>query len=337
MESKFRLYHSSETFASEIPRRRNPVISGSSCAWKSRVLLMLLALLLVGSPRIAPAAPPIWESNFGPILGDLTGDDDETTAVALAFPFPFEGMTYVTVYVGTNGGIQLGGLGTDGDIDYDNHNPTYIGEFLDDGGFPTIFPFETDLDLNTTGTIHFLSEARRAVFTWNEVGTSKVETHLCSFQLQLYHDGRILFGYNGLLNGVGEDLVGSLSYGILVGISKSNGQNPGPVNLSSVPFSSGFHTIYEVWNYEDPPVNTLFDLDMTNLGFKPRPGGGFDVSNTLPPSDNKILATALQSKIKKFKKKLKRAKKNGQVSKVKKLKKKIKKFKKRVRALLLAA
>ena len=57
--------------------------------------------------------------------------------------------------VGTNGGIQLGEDGDDDDIDYDYWEDDYFDDFNDDGGFPVILPFGTDVDLSATGTIHF--------------------------------------------------------------------------------------------------------------------------------------------------------------------------------------
>lgn len=223
----------------------------------------------------ASAAPLSWEPDFGAVLDDLTGEDDSETSVALSFPFPFQGTSYTTVFVGTNGGIQLGDLGDDNEIDYDLWE--YLDEFYDDGGSPILLPFNTDLDLGTTGTIHFKDFGNRAVFTWNEVGTNEEEEHLLSFQIQLFADGRIYFSYNGILDGIGEDLVDSLDEGILVGISGSTGTDPGPVDLST-PSSTITNTLYEVWKYEDAPENSLFDLDGETLVFSPKVGGGFTTS-----------------------------------------------------------
>lgn len=123
------------------------------------------------------------------------------------------------MHIGTNGGLQLGDLGDDNDIDYDNWDD--LDEFLDDGGYPTIFPFETDLDIDE-GTIHFRDFGNRAVFTWNEVRAHNGPSNpgeLVSFQVQLLDSGTIIFAYNGILDGPGEDLIDSLDEGIVVGIS----------------------------------------------------------------------------------------------------------------------
>ena len=64
--------------------------------------------------------------------------------------------------------------------------------------------------------------------------------------------------------------------GILVGISGSTGVFPGPSDLSASP-STATDTIYELWQGDEDPLNSLFDLDMTSVCFVPQPGGGFSV------------------------------------------------------------
>lgn len=247
-------------------------------------------LLLLGGGTCA-AQPAVYESNFGPALAPLTGCDDCTTMVTLSFPFPFAGTNYTTVFVGTNGDIQLGGLGTDGDIDYDHW--IYFEEFVSDA-LPSIAVFNTDLDLGTTGTVHFNDFGNRAVFTWNEVGTNQDLTALITVQLQIYSDGRITFAYNGVLDGPTEDLIADLDQGIVVGITR--GLQPAMTSLPTSDLSTQFTTasteIYERWCYDTAnscgyggsnaglsgPVNTAFDLDFRNVFFTPAPGGGFVVN-----------------------------------------------------------
>lgn len=268
---------------------------------RSRFGLALTALLLLASlagDAPALAQPPIWEANFGPAIASLTGQDDATASVNLSFSFPYDNTGYTTVYVGTNGCIQLGSLGTDDDIDYDHWS--YFEEFYDDAA-PEICPINSDWDLSTTGTVHFNDFGNRAVFTWNEIGTNANETALASFQVQIEQSGRIVFGYNGILDGQGEDLIDDMSEGLVVGITSSNGVDPGPTDLSGGPFNAG-GTTYERWCYDladscsegggggggkvigapkvrrtpsgvpqggglPGPVNTAFDLDQSNVIF----------------------------------------------------------------------
>ncbi len=243
------------------------------------------------------AQPGIWEANFGPALGALTGEDDEEVSVSLSFGFPFEGTTYNTVYVGTNGDIQLGSLGDDGEIDYDHWE--YMEEFVADSA-PSIAGLNTDLDLTTTGTVHFNDLGDRAVFTWNEVGTNEDETALSTFQIQIYANGNIVLAYNGILDGAGEDYLTSLDEGIVVGISDGlwpdNGTEPGLTDLSGGTIVSASANIYDRWCYDTAnscgfegsdnglpgPVNSAFDLDQRNVVYVPRSAGsGFAAADNL--------------------------------------------------------
>jgi hypothetical protein len=261
-------------------------------------LVLLAALLLPVLP--AYAQPPIWEANFGPAIGSLTGEDDSSEEVTLSFAFPYDAVGYTTVHVGTNGCIQLGSLGTDDYIDYDLWE--YFEEFYDDAA-PLICPINTDWDLTSNGTVHFNDFGNRAVFTWNEIGTDANEDALASFQIQIEQSGRIVFGYNGILDGPDEDLIDDMGEGFVVGITSSNGVDPGPTDLTGGPFTAG-GTTYERWCYDladscaegggvNPklvggvkaprapgrvpsgntlpgPINTAFDLDQANVIFEPR-------------------------------------------------------------------
>lgn len=284
----------------------------------------LVALLAGSAP--AAAQPPIWEPTYGAELTDLTGEDDSTIDVTLSFPFPYGGAGYTTVYVGTNGCIQLGSLGTDDDIDYDHWE--YFEEFVDDAA-PEICAFNSDLDLSTTGTIHFNDFGDRAAFTWNEIGTNANETALMTFQIQIYATGRIVLGYNGILDGEGEDLLDDLDEGIVVGITLSNGINPGPTDLSNGPFVAG-GTTYQAWCYDvadscgystlrvgqapdkkgklatpvpgaptgsgatvPGPINTAFDLDQTNVIFEPLDVPVIQAIPTLDEAGLALLALAI--------------------------------------------
>lgn len=259
-----------------------------------------LAASLLAFAMVAPvfAQPAIWESDFGPALADLTGEDDGTTSVVLSFIFPYDGVGFTTVWVGTNGCVQLGTLGTDENIDYDHWS--YFEEFVDDGGAPELCAFNADLNLEETGTIHFHDFGDRAVFTWNEVGTYQSPDVPLSFQIQMEASGRVVFGYNGMFDGVDEDPLDDLDTGIVVGITSSDGVNPGPSDLTNSPFPAG-GTTYQAWCYDEAnscgysstemklakvdgvkppaapqggpsipgPTNSSFDLDQSNVIFEP--------------------------------------------------------------------
>lgn len=244
----------------------------------------------------AIAQPPLWQDNFGDELTDLTGEDDDQQAINLPFPFPFNGSVFNMAYVGTNGCIQLGGLGKDGEIDYDYWR--HMEDFLSDSDpdNPLICPFDTDLDLTQIGTIYYNNSGNPLIITWDGVGTNENELIPVTFQILLYQDGRIVFNYNGLL--VGGDFITDLDEGIVSGITPSDfpfdGEpivpgDPGPVDLNQGPFTFG-STVYERWCYDEAnscgtdgndtglpgPVNTAFDLDSCSISFTPV-GNGFNI------------------------------------------------------------
>ena len=256
---------------------------------KTSTKLLVAGLLIYLSSSLSNsfAAPIIWETNYGSELVDLTGGDDEQTLVSLSFNFNFAGINYVDFLVGTNGAIQAANssseAGDDDEIYYDNW--AYMYQFLDDGT-PIFAPFSTDLDLSTTGSIHFNDFGDRAVFTWNEVGTNTENEHLATFQLQLLLNGSIIFGYNGLFDNLGEDYIDSLGEGILVGITNSdNPTAPATSDLNGGSFTAG-NTAFELWCYDavnscdgfNGPLNSAFDLDQTNVVFTPT-AMGFEVSS----------------------------------------------------------
>lgn len=248
-----------------------------------RFIGTVCALVLTWLPQVGQAEPPIWEPSFGAAIESLTGQDDAEESVTLSFSFPFDGSDYTVVFVGTNGDIQLGSLGNDGAIDF-NHWSS-LEDFLDDGA-PTVAGFNSDLVLTTSGTIHFNDFGDRAVFTWNEVGTFSDETALLTFQITLHSDGTIVLGFNGILDGPGEFLVGD---GIVVGVTAGDiprPTDPGTVDLNGLPVVGGT-TNYERWccsvavnscGFGETgglvgPSNDAFDLDQQNVVFTPVLGG----------------------------------------------------------------
>jgi len=108
-----------------------------------RLTETICAVTLTLFATSALAEPPIWESNFGQVIEGFAGQDDALAAGTLSFTFPFAGNGYTTVYASTNGTLQLGSLGNDGDIGFNHWK--HLEEFLDNGA-PSIagcnFKFE---------------------------------------------------------------------------------------------------------------------------------------------------------------------------------------------------
>ena len=71
------------------------------------VLLFVFGLYIPAQAGLAP--PPLWDPDFGTELAVVSDCDDCQEAVALPFPFPFNGSTFNMAYVGSNGVCSLEG------------------------------------------------------------------------------------------------------------------------------------------------------------------------------------------------------------------------------------
>lgn len=245
--------------------------------------------------------PPLWTDDFGDELTDLSGQDDAEQMVTLPFAFPYNGNTYTTAYVGTNGCIQFEGLGQDGTIAFNYYRN--MNEFLADSDpdNPIFCPINTDFDLDNEGAAIFYNDSNDPlVFTWNNIPSIGSEEDLSTFQMLLYSNGSIVFNYNGIAPGA--DL-GTFENGIVVGITPSDftwdGQpfvpgDPGPNDLNAGTVFYDRTTIYERWCLSEnscgttgnpntlpgPPVND-FDLDFQSICFLSQEDG-FEVSSAGP-------------------------------------------------------
>ena len=136
--------------------------------------------------------------------------DDDTRMVRLAFPFPFFGNTFKSVYVNSDGNLTF----NQGD---NGATERSLGRLA--GGGPRIAALFEDLDPSQSKQGVFVtSEPGRLVVSWVQVpefsvfGTGGVET----FQVRLYPDGRIQFAYAGI--NTGGSVVG-IAPGLLQGES----------------------------------------------------------------------------------------------------------------------
>ena len=231
----------------------------------SSVIFGIGAAALLATP--ASATPVVWESNFGAAFAPAV--DDGTYAAAFGFSFGFLGGTYTSGEVSTNGFLSLGGSNGHGCCD------ASVSGFL--SGAPRIAPawfdFVGNVFLNT-------SVANRAVFTWR--GSEFSNSTLSTFQLQLFGDGRIIFGYDNLAPL--ED-VGFRHHG-LTGITGGRGSaDPGEIDYTSaLPFNSGAAgTVYEFFNRG--PQGAIggtpdtWDLSQTNICYTPNGNGGWTVTS----------------------------------------------------------
>ena len=205
-----------------------------------------------------------FATDVGSELTDLTGEDDEQEQVELSFAFPFLGTTYSTLFVSTNGYVNLG---ADAFLGFSPDEPELLGSSA-----PVIAPFWSDVDLSSMGEVLVEDSGSSALITWNAVGSNENELAPFTFQLELRADGSITFSYDGISN-----IIKNLGTNLVVGFTEGDGAaNPGETDFSAASqFSAGASgTIFEIFRQGDAG----FDHDRTNITFTPTAAGDFSAS-----------------------------------------------------------
>lgn len=160
--------------------------------------------------------------DFGYRLGYFFGADDKLDdedngyrdVTLLGAQFPFFGVFYDTIFIGTNGYITF----TKGDATA-RISPTTLGSEL-----PRIAPLWADLEVVDSGNIYYNRLEGRHLITWEGVGQPSY-IGISTFQAVLYDDGRIAFAYRKVK-----------AQAALVGISPgASAADPQPVDFSSPP------------------------------------------------------------------------------------------------------
>jgi uncharacterized protein (TIGR03437 family) len=118
--------------------------------------------------------------------------DDDSHQIPIAFPFPFFGSTYQSIFVNSDGNLTF----VEGDSASTDRS---LGRV--DGGPPRIAPLFDDLNpAQSSQGVMVTSEPSRLVVSWVQVpeygdfGTGASQT----FQVRLYPDGSIQFAYAGI-------------------------------------------------------------------------------------------------------------------------------------------
>ena len=237
------------------------------------------------------ATPPIWEPSFGPPIPGITDSDDAATAVPMGtFTFPFYGVTHASP--------ETFGVSSNGLVEFSAGNLSNVasGEAARTGA-PKIAALWADLNPSIIEAVDrgqvyenvFNDDADpaidRVVFTWDSAffGCEKSPTCRALAQIQLFDNGKIVFGYNGVLTNQGFDNYGAeplmpvIAQGGFVKPPLGFVPEPAGIDYSeAVPFVGG-SLIFE--NFFSTP--TRFDLDQNNLVFEPVPGG-YQVTSTVP-------------------------------------------------------
>lgn len=157
-------------------------------------------------------------------LGD--GDDGYRDVALQDAPFPFFGVSYDTIFVGTNGYITF----TQGDT------TTRISPATLAGSLPRIAPLWADLEVINSGDIYYTRLDGRHIITWDGAG-QPAYGGVSTFQAVLYDDGRIAFVYRKVK-----------AQAAMVGISPGGSTaDPRPVDFSSPPSETVNGAFFEVF------------------------------------------------------------------------------------------
>jgi len=169
----------------------------------------------------------------------ITLGDDTSAEVGLNFEFPYQGQTYNSVFVNSNGNLTFGA----GDTDFSESVPEFLA------GSPRIAPLWDDLSPNAGGLITARNDANTTNITFSQV-PEFFATTTNTFSITLNDDGSIDVIYGNIAATDG-----------LVGVTEGEGAtDPGAVDLSTIPTPSASGTGYELFNTTNP--NDLSDSDL---------------------------------------------------------------------------
>lgn len=169
--------------------------------------------------------------------------DDTFYQLDLGFSFPFQGSSYTSVFVNSNGNLTFGS----GDSDFSES----VAEFLNDQ--PRIAMHWDDLSPNNGGMV--VAELNAASATIAFMGVPEFSnTGSNTFAVSLFDDGRIQVAYGALSSTDG-----------LAGVSPGGGAaNPGASDLSAGLTFPAAGVTYELFNAGNPN-----DLDNLTLNYTP--------------------------------------------------------------------
>ena len=181
--------------------------------------------------------------NMSSILGFILSlGDDDFEEVPLPFAFPFQGTSYSSVFVNSNGSLTFGS----GDTDFSES----ISEFLSDQ--PRIAPLWDDLNPSSAGSVTVSETASTWTVTFDGV-PEFLSSIGNTFSVTLTAAGGIEISYGATAGNDG-----------LVGITPGGGAaDPGETDLSAAGALPASGTTYELF------LNGEFDLDNLLLTFVP--------------------------------------------------------------------
>lgn len=169
--------------------------------------------------------------------------DDSFEEVSLGFTFPFQGATYTSVFVNSNGNLTFGS----GDTDFSES----VLELLNDQ--PRIAPLWDDLSPNAGGSVFIDPDPGSLTVSFQNVPEFLAST-TNSFDVTLHDDGRIVITYGAVA-----------ALDAIVGVSPGGGAaDPGETN-----FSAGGSFSANGVTYEQFTAGDAFDLSGGTIEFLP--------------------------------------------------------------------
>jgi hypothetical protein len=210
---------------------------------------------------------------LGPALplndGGGAPPDDGFSQVALTTAFPFLGVKYDAIFVGSDGHITLGAAdGSSSTRDAARHT----------GGPPRLSVLLTDLDPACAGTVHADVRSDRVVVTWNQVvylerGSAdgcgpNVPTN--TMQAILYSDGTVDYIYGELDTDLFSQAGGNRE--AVIGIAEGNAE--GPLNkidmTRDLPVRLQAGAIFEEYRPGPPQTDKVAIASPTHFHVNPR-------------------------------------------------------------------
>ncbi len=159
---------------------------------------------------IVLTAGQYYETNLGSSQFSVVGTaqnwraDDNSWSYTLPFAFPFYGSDYTTIYVGSNGYLNMDGPASD----YSNSDSAFLTK-------NRIAAMWDDLRTDGTGGDIFVYTGISGQVTFRWAATTYSGGNPCNFSITLFEDGRIQFHYGS----------GNTGLTPTIGLSAGNGTN----------------------------------------------------------------------------------------------------------------
>ncbi|MCA8954019.1 MAG: hypothetical protein KDE27_31205 [Planctomycetes bacterium] len=229
-----------------------------------------LALATLASAALASIAAAQCPLATGPMITVM--QDSITGPNPIGFAFPFLGATYTDIHISDHGICFLSNNGVPAPP-----TPTPLVYTPDASGLvlngPVICPFWSDTIPATGSTFHVDAQPTVCTISWVDVQSFGFPTPLYTFQMRLFDNGNIEFGYGPSVTN--NSTFGGVSDNAVVGVSPGAPATlPAPMNLKAGPTTIE-STVFGTWL----TANT-FDMANDRLTLVPFGQQGWTVVHT---------------------------------------------------------